>query len=71
MAYKNPEHARTAKKTVRFRKEDWDMLVVMAQRLKTEPATLVYDMTMRHVDAELQALTGGSHAGQQHAGAAR
>ena len=71
MAYKNPEHARTAKKSVRFRPEDWAMLEVMAQRLKTEPATLVYDMTMRRVDTELEALGLGGLAQQQPAAAAR
>ena len=67
MAYKNPDHARTAKKTVRFRPEDWAMLEVMAQRLKTEPATLVYDMTMRRVDTELEALGLGEFSNQQPA----
>lgn len=70
MAYKNPDHARTAKKTVRFRPEDWAMLEVMALRLKTEPATLVYDMTMRRVDTELEALGLGEMNHQQSAGAA-
>ena len=70
MAYKNPDHARTAKKTVRFRPEDWAMLEVMASRLKTEPATLVYDMTMRRVDNELKALGLGDVPHQHSAGAA-
>ncbi|WP_021024786.1 hypothetical protein [Comamonas sp. B-9] len=70
MAYKNPDHARTAKKTVRFRPEDWAMLEVMAMRLKTEPATLVYEMTMRRVDPELEALGLGDVAHQMRAGAA-
>ncbi|MFG5777701.1 hypothetical protein ACFIQF_11565 [Comamonas sp. J-3] len=70
MAYKNPEHARTAKKTVRFRPEDWAMLEVMAQRLKTEPATLVYDMTMRRVDTELEAMGLGEFSNHQPASTA-
>lgn len=70
MAYKNPDHARTAKKTVRFRPEDWAMLELMALRLKTEPATLVYDMTMRRVDTELEALGLGDMNQQHTAGAA-
>ena len=70
MAYKNPDHARTAKKTVRFRPEDWAMLEVMAMRLKTEPATLVYEMTMRRVDPELEALGLGDMAHQLRTSAA-
>lgn len=68
MAYDNKEQRRVYRHTVRFKRDDDELLSVLANRLGVQKATLIQNMALRAAENEIGRL--GMGVQQQAHGAA-
>lgn len=63
MAYQDKDQKKNHRHTVRFRKEDDQLITLLANRMGAQKATLIQNMALMSIERELHRLGLGKYQG--------